>query len=277
MGRTLLADGDIDPFETVNPLGESDVCLVCEHAGRRRPLALGRLGLDEPEFDRHIAFDIGAEGVARKLSALLDAPLVIQPYSRLVYDCNRPPDAPSAMPEISETTEIPGNRNLSLADRKARVDEIYLPFHAAVGDVLDEIEARKAIPLLVTIHSFTPVYRGERRTLDLGILHDADTRLADDLIDLVKRHEPNLDVRRNEPYGPADGVTHTLLVHAGPRGIPNVMIEIRNDLIADEAGQQEWAERLARLLTAVSAGAGTRRWAELRNQDTGGPQDGLQR
>jgi predicted N-formylglutamate amidohydrolase len=168
------------------------------------------------------------------------------------------------MPDVSETTAIPGNRNLSLTDRKARVDEIYLPFHAAVGDVLDEIEARKAIPLLVTIHSFTPVYKGERRTLDLGILHDADTRLADDLIDLAKRHEPQLDVRRNEPYGPADGVTHTLLVHAGPRGVPNVMIEIRNDLIADEPGQQDWAERLARLLTAVQAqGAGGRRWAML--------------
>lgn len=277
MRLTLLADGEHDPAETVNPLGESDVCLVCEHAGRQVPRALGGLGLEEPEFARHIAFDIGAEGVARRLSALLDAPLVLQPYSRLVYDCNRPPDAPSAMPEVSEMTEIPGNRNLTPAERKARVDEIYLPFHAAVGDVLDEIEARKAIPLLVTIHSFTPVYKGERRMLDLGILHDADARLADDLIALAKRHEAHLDVRRNEPYGPADGVTHTLLVHAAPRGIPNVMIEIRNDLIADEAGQQEWAERLARLLAAVSARAGARRWAELRNQETGGRHDGLQR
>ena len=264
MAQTLLADDESDPFETVNPLGDSDICLVCEHAGRRVPRALGRLGLPEAEFDRHIAFDIGAETVARRLSALLDAPLVLQPYSRLVYDCNRPPDAPSAMPEVSETTEIPGNRNLTPAERKARVEEIYLPFHAAVGDVLDEIEARKAIPLLVTIHSFTPVYKGERRTLDLGVLHDADARLADDLIALAKRHEPRLDVRRNEPYGPADGVTHTLLVHAGPRGIPNVMIEIRNDLIADEAGQQDWAERLARLLAAVQAqGAGAQRWATL--------------
>jgi len=264
MGQTLLAEGEVDPFETVNRLGESDVCLVCEHAGRRVPRTLGRLGLADAGFDRHIAWDIGAEAVSRKLSELLDAPLVIQPYSRLVYDCNRPPDAPSAMPEVSETTAIPGNRNLSAADRKARVEEIYLPFHAAVGDVLDEIEARKAIPLLVTIHSFTPVYKGARRTLDLGILHDADSRLADDLIELARRHEPNLDVRRNEPYGPADGVTHTLLVHAGPRGIPNAMIEIRNDLIAGEAGQQEWAERLARLITAVQAGgAGARRWAAL--------------
>lgn len=273
MSLSLLLDGEGEPVETVNPLGESDVCLVCEHAGRVVPQALGRLGLGGEEFDRHIAYDIGAEGVSRRLSALLDAPLVLQRYSRLVYDCNRPPDAPSAMPEVSETTIIPGNRNLSAADRKARTEEIYIPFHAAVADVLDEIEARKTVPLLVTIHSFTPIYKGERRALDLGILHDEDARLADELIELVRRHDPMLDVRRNEPYGPADGVTHTLLVHSAPRGIPNAMIEIRNDLIASEAGQQEWAERLARLLTAIQGGGqGTRRWGDFQPyQERGGP------
>jgi predicted N-formylglutamate amidohydrolase len=274
MDRSLLLAGEGEPVETVNPLGESDICLVCEHAGRVVPQRLGRLGLGTDEFDRHIAYDIGAEGVSRHLSALLDAPLVLQRYSRLVYDCNRPPEAPSAMPEVSEATVVPGNRNLSAQERKARIEEIYIPFHAAVGDVLDEIEARGQPPRLVTIHSFTPVYNGVRRTLDLGILHDEDSRLADVIIAASRQAEPRLDVRRNEPYGPADGVTHTLVKHAAPRGIENVMIEIRNDLIAEEAGQREWADRLARLLTATrnGAGAGSRRWEETGlNQDKGGP------
>lgn len=273
MGRTLLADGELSAVETVNPLGESDICLVCEHAGRLVPRALGRLGLTEADFDRHISYDIGAEGVSRRLSAQLDAPLVLQRYSRLVYDCNRPPEAPSAMPEISETTAIPGNRNLGAEERLQRTNEIYRPFHAAVADVLDAMEARGKLPHLVTIHSFTPVYKGVPRTLDLGILHDEDARLADALIELTRGYNPAIDVRRNEPYGPADGVTHTLLVHSAPRRMPNVMIEIRNDLIASEAGQQAWAERLARLLSAVQGGGqGTRRWEDFQPyQEKGGP------
>ena len=274
MGRTLLADGEVSAVETVNPMGESDICLVCEHAGRLVPRALGRLGLTDADFDRHIAYDIGAEAVSRRLSALLDAPLVLQRYSRLVYDCNRPPEAPSAMPEVSETTSIPGNAGLTPEDRRQRTDEIYRPFHAAVTRTLDAIEARGNAACLVTIHSFTPVYKGAVRTLDLGILHDEDARLADALIASARRDTPHIDVRRNEPYGPADGVTHTLVKHAAPRGIENVMIEIRNDLIAEEAGQQAWAERLAQLLTATrrSAGLGNRRWEETRiNLDKGGP------
>jgi len=241
MAQTLLAEGEVDPFETVNPLGESDVCLVCEHAGRTVPKALGRLGLDEPEFDRHIAFDIGAEGVARKLSALLDAPLVIQPYSRLVYDCNRPPDAPSAMPDVSETTAIPGNRNLTPDQRLARTREIYRPFHEGLADLLDRRAAERMASIVVSIHSFTPVFKGKPRKVELGILHDRDTRLSSKLI----KSFPNIEARLNEPYGPKDGVMHTLNLHAAPRGLQHAMIEIRNDLIATDRGQDEWAQRLS--------------------------------
>jgi predicted N-formylglutamate amidohydrolase len=238
----LLA-GEDNPVVIVNEAGRSAILLVVEHAGRRIPKALGTLGLPASELDRHIAWDIGADGLARLLSQRLDAPLVLQRYSRLVYDCNRPPESPGAMPAISETTRIPGNENLGDDQRKARTDALYRPFHAAVARLLDARET----PVLVTVHSFTPVYKGTPRTLALGILHDEDARLADRLLDACAA-QPDLDVRRNEPYGPRDGVTHTLKLHALPRGLENVMLEVRNDLVADAAGRQRMADRLAPLL-----------------------------
>lgn len=250
--QPLLAGAD-DPVIIVNEQGRSPVLLVVEHAGRRIPKALGTLGLDAGELKRHIAWDIGAEGLARHLSGLLDAPLVLQRYSRLVYDCNRPPEAPDAMPVLSETTAIPGNRDLTPGQREARVEALYRPFHAAVARLIDEREARGLPCVLVTVHSFTPVYKGVARTVELGILHDSDARLADRLLRMVGS-ETDLSVRRNEPYGPQDGVTHTLILQALPRGLENVMLEIRNDLIADPPGQRRMAERLARLLEQAVPG-----------------------
>ena len=165
---------------------------------------------------------VGGEQVARRLSRLIDAPLVLQRYSRLAYDCNRPPDSPEAMPEISEITHIP-----------------LLDYRAGEG----------VRSVVVTVHSFTPVYKGTRRTVELGILHDRDTRLAEKLITSF----PGVDARLNEPYGPKDGVLHTLNLHAAPRGLQHVMLEMRNDLIAEERGQDEWAERLLASLTLAGA------------------------
>lgn len=236
-----LLDGEDDPVIPVNLEGRSPVVLVCEHAGRRIPKKLGTLGLPEAELTRHIAWDIGAEGVARLLSRLLDAPLLLQRYSRLAYDCNRPPEASDAVPIVSETTHIPGNDNLSAEAKLSRIESLYRPFHAAVSKLLDRRTAEGRGSLFVTIHSFTPVYKGKQRKLELGILHDRDTRLADKLL----MGFPNVDVRRNEPYGPQDGVCHTLDLHAGVRGFCCAMIEIRNDLIVAERGQDEWAQRLS--------------------------------
>lgn len=248
-----LLDGQEQAVELVNGNGRGRVVLVCEHASNRIPTALGTLGLTQEDLTRHIAWDIGAEAVARRLSALLDAPLVLQRYSRLVYDCNRPPESPGAMPEVSETTVIPGNRDLSPEARAERTAALYTPFHAAVGALLDARIAADAAPIFVTIHSFTPVFKGVARAVQLGILHDADSRAADALLSRMKA-EPTIDTRRNEPYGPADGVTHTLNINAGVRGLQNVMIEIRNDLISNEAGQTAWASRLAGLLAQISTG-----------------------
>jgi predicted N-formylglutamate amidohydrolase len=236
-----LLSGEPDPVELVNGDGRSPCLLICEHASNVLPRALGTLGLPESDLQRHIAWDIGAARVARLLSRLIDAPLVLQQYSRLAYDCNRPPDSAEAMPEISETTSIPGNRNLSPANRLARIREIYRPFHGFVADILDRRAAEGSESMVVSIHSFTPVYKGKARTVELGILHDRDTRLATRLVGSF----PDVDVRLNEPYGPGDGVLHTLNLHAAPRGLQHVMIEIRNDLISTEQGQGEWARLLS--------------------------------
>ncbi len=240
MGALLLEDEDC-PLITVNESGRSPYVLICEHASRLLPKRLGNLGLPESELLRHIAWDIGAENVARVLSRLMDAPLLLQRYSRLAYDCNRPPEAHDAIPEVSELTEIPGNRNLKTEDRLARIREIYRPFHDGVSQLLDRRAAAGQRSMVVSIHSFTPVYKGKPRSVELGILHDRDTTLSSRLI----KSFPNVDARLNEPYGPKDGVLHSLNMHGFARGLPHAMIEIRNDLVAHERGQDEWAQRLS--------------------------------
>jgi predicted N-formylglutamate amidohydrolase len=225
----------------VNAEGRSPYVLVCEHASRHLPRRLGSLGLSEAERESHIAWDLGAEKVARLLSRLMDAPLLLQRYSRLAYDCNRPPESADAIPEVSELTQVPGNRRLSPEDRLARMREIYRPFHDGVSLLLDRRAAGGVRSLVVSIHSFTPVYKGKPRSVELGILHDRDTTLSAKLI----KSFPNIDARLNEPYGPKDGVLHTLNLHGFARGLQHAMIEIRNDLVATERGQDEWAQRLS--------------------------------
>jgi predicted N-formylglutamate amidohydrolase len=244
-----LTEGEADPVEIVNADGRSPFVVLCEHAGNAIPKRLGTLGLPLGDLSRHIAWDIGAAGVSRALSKILDAPLVMQRYSRLVYDCNRPPESAGSMPETSETTQIPGNTRLSAADKLARLDEICRPFHAAVTRLLDQRAAAGMRTAIVTIHSFTPVYHGQKRAVELGLLFDRDSWMAEKLVGQF----PGIDARLNEPYAPKDGVMHTILLHAPPRGLRSLMIEVRNDLIADEHGQKDWARRLAAPLMALGA------------------------
>jgi predicted N-formylglutamate amidohydrolase len=245
----LLHDDEESPYLCLNAEGRSPYVLICEHASRLLPRRLGTLGLGEAELQSHIAWDLGAEKVARLLSRLMDAPLLLQRYSRLAYDCNRPPEAADSIPEVSELTQIPGNRRLSAEDRLARTREIYRPFHDGVSLLLDRRAAAGLRSLVVSIHSFTPVYKGKPRSVELGILHDRDTTLS---AKLIKRF-PNIDARLNEPYGPKDGVLHTLNMHGFARGLRHAMIEIRNDLIAAERGQDEWAQRLSVPLIQAAA------------------------
>lgn len=225
----------------VNRDGASPVIVVCEHASSFVPAELNSLGLDGEVLESHIAWDPGAMAVADGISKRLDAVLVASQVSRLVYDCNRPPGAAAAVPERSEIFDIPGNSNLSPAQRDARVALVYEPFRASLASV---IAAASSPAVLVTVHSFTPVYEGVARDVELGILHDTDTRLADAMLMNTHWHT-SLQVRRNEPYGPEDGVTHTLRENAVRAGLHNVMIEIRNDLIRTQREQDAMAATLS--------------------------------
>jgi predicted N-formylglutamate amidohydrolase len=249
-GSAILSGEDGLPVETVNPDGRADVVLICEHAANRIPGALDGLGIDADTRRSHVAWDPGAAEVARAMAVRLDAPLFLQRFSRLVYDCNRPVFAESAVPAVSERYTIPGNDGLDRAARARRQAAIYLPFRDTVAAFVRARLAAGRPPMIVTVHTFTPVFQGRRRTTELGVLHDADARLADAVLALLTA-EDGLEVRRNDPYGPEDGVTHTLKVQALGHGLPNVMFEIRSDLVADAAGQRAFAERLSRTLTAA--------------------------
>jgi predicted N-formylglutamate amidohydrolase len=225
---------------------------TCEHAGRALPRRLGRLGLPEAETVRHIAWDIGIGAVGRELSRLLNAAVILQTYSRLVIDCNRDPNVPSSIPEISEDTEIPGNRGLDEAERAARENAIFHPYHNAIAAALDRRAAANRVSALVALHSFTPVFKGVARPWHVAVLFNHDPRLAHALADLL-RAEGSLMVGENEPYQVSDLTDYKIPVHGERRGLPHVEIEIRQDLITEAAGQRQWAERLARLLPAAFA------------------------
>lgn len=234
------------PVVVTSARGPSDVVLVCEHASAFIPPALNDLGLSEQDRQSHAVWDPGALAVAEEMARIMDATLVAGGVSRLVYDCNRPPDAPDAMPDRSERIEVPGNRGLDAAARDRRVATYYLPFRRALADAI----AACAKPVIVTVHSFTPNYHGQPRQVEIGILHDSDARLADAMLSIAPQHT-QMNTQRNAPYGPEDGVTHTLKEHALPGGHLNVMIELRNDLIATEMQQQQMAGSLSRWISAA--------------------------
>jgi predicted N-formylglutamate amidohydrolase len=251
----MTAPGLLDPDEPgpvtlENEAGGSVFFLTCEHAGRLFPRRLGSLGLPEHQTWRHIAWDIGIGGVGRELSRRLDAAVILQTYSRLVIDCNRDPNVPSSIPEISETTEIPGNRGLDKAERAARADAIFRPYHDAIAAALDRRAAEDRTSVLVALHSFTPVFKGVARPWHVAMLFNRDPRLAHVLAEFL-RAEGGLMVGENEPYAVSDLTDYTVPVHGERRGLPHVEIEIRQDLIARPEGQREWAARLARLLPAA--------------------------
>ncbi|MBX5225353.1 N-formylglutamate amidohydrolase [Rhizobium sp. NLR9b] len=239
------ADGNCVGIERVG--GQSPVLLVCEHASNALPACFSDLGLPSEALSSHIAWDPGALAVARAISQALDATLVYQRFSRLIYDCNRPPSSPGAMPETSEIYAIPGNKDLTAEERLARTDALYVPFHDAIRELIRDRRARGQDSIVVTMHSFTPVYHGRQRAVELGILHDEDSRLADRMMDAAAE-APLYRTERNQPYGPEDGVTHTLILHGLSNGLRNVMIEVRNDLVADDGGQRVMADYLTGLL-----------------------------
>jgi predicted N-formylglutamate amidohydrolase len=246
----LLTADDPAPVQVLREAGTSDFFLTADHAGRAIPQALGDLGVPESERRRHIAWDIGIAAVTERLSELLDATAVLQNYSRLVIDCNRDPSWPTAMPEISEHTPIPGNAALSAADKSARVAAIFIPYHDRIRTLLDARAQRRTI--LVAMHSFTPSFKGERRAMHVGMLYNKDARLARILLDLLRR-EGDLIVGDNAPYAVTEDSDYGIPTHGEKRGLAHVEVEIRQDLIAGQPGQQAWATRFARLLGIADA------------------------
>jgi predicted N-formylglutamate amidohydrolase len=244
---TFLAPDDPPPFTVANEKGASPFLLIADHAGKLMPRRLGQLGISDADCDRHIAWDIGAGALAALLANALDAFVIRQNYSRLIVDCNRAPAAPTSIVSVSELTPVPGNVGLSEAQRRARVREIFDPYHNRITLELDRRRTAGRPTTLVSVHSFTPVFKSMARRWHVGVLYNRDPRFAHILFELLEREE-GLIVGDNEPYSVSDASDYAIPVHGEKRGLPHVELEIRQDLIAAEEGQRKWAALLARLL-----------------------------
>lgn len=249
---SLLGDDEALPVTVVNPDGASAFLIVADHAGNAIPRALAQLGLPATERARHIAWDIGIAGVCQILAARLDATLIQQNYSRLVIDCNRPPDVPSSIPELSEATVVPGNLGLPAEAGAARRREIFVPYHDRIAAELDRRLGAGLPVALVAMHSFTPSYLGVARPWEAGVLYNRDRRLARAVLAELRR-QGDLCVGDNAPYDVSDATDYTIPVHGERRRLLHVGIEIRQDLIAAAAGQAAWGARLADTLPAALA------------------------
>lgn len=246
----LLGAGDPAVFRVHNPHGTSPFLLLADHAGQRVPAALRELGLPQHELDRHIGWDIGIAGTTAALAQRLDAWAIEQSYSRLLIDCNRPLVSPTLIPETSDGTVIPGNTALSPAQRQQRIDAIHAPYHARIEAELDRRRDAGTPTLLVMMHSFTPAMNGAQRPWHAGVLYHRDTRFAHALLQAL-RAEGDLEVGDNQPYSVSSSSDYAVPVHGEGRGLVHVELEIRQDLIADAAGQQAWAARLERIFRTL--------------------------
>lgn len=251
---TLATAGAVDPRPIAVIEGEQRpgrAVIVCDHASNFVPAEFADLGLSASDLTRHIAWDPGALGVARDLAERLDAPLAFSTVSRLIVDLNRTDTDDDAIAVVSETTRIPGNQDLSAAARRDRFARFHAPYHARLADLMATRAARPASPVVIAVHTFNPVYRGVARPWAIGVLYGERPALGRALIAALRADDPALVVGDNEPYSPADRVYRTLERHADGHGFDSVMIEIRNDLVADAAGEAAWAARLARLLAPL--------------------------
>lgn len=248
----LLGAEDGPPFHLVNQGGAARAVILCDHASNRIPAALGDLGLSAFERERHIAYDIGAEAIARHLSEMLDAPAVIAGFSRLVIDLNRFPDDFTLIREISDRTVVPGNRNLTPAQRAQRIRDLHAPYHAAVDSAISAKRSQCGVPAVISVHSCTDIYLGRKRAMHLGVLSGHDRRMAEPLLRIFGS-DPAIDARDNEPYSGHDPYGCTIEAHVMPHGLPNILFEFRQDLIRSPEGQRHWAGIAGRALAEVLA------------------------
>jgi predicted N-formylglutamate amidohydrolase len=249
----LIGPQDPPPFEILNPRGSAHALLVCDHASRSIPASMQRLGLDDLALARHIAWDIGAGDLARGLSARLGAPAVLAGYSRLIVDCNRALEDPTAFPAVSDGERVPGNEGLTDADKAWRARCFYWPYHDAIAQLLGRFRARRVMPAFISVHSFTPFLRDRNRPWHVGVLWDQDPRMARALLERL-RGEPGLCVGDNEPYSGRLPADFTVDHHAESARLPNVSIEVRQDLLDSPAGVAVWVDRLGAALAGILAG-----------------------
>jgi len=241
----------IRPFEILNPEAAGGLVLVCDHASNNVPPEFDNLGLPPAMLDRHIGWDIGAADVTRRLAARLGVPAVLSATSRLVIDPNRPLGHPESILPESDGVIVPGNRLVSEVEAERRAALYFHPYQEAVAATIAGARRRGLVPAVVAIHSFVPEMAGFRRPWDVGLLHAEDRRLSDALMAALAANEPDLVIGDNEPYSGMSESRHTLREHAEKPGYPYVLIEIRQDLVGDDAGAERWAARLAEVIPGV--------------------------
>lgn len=252
-----MSEQDPPSFRVLNAQGRAPAVLICDHASRAVPAAMNNLGLPDDELLRHIGWDPGTAAITERLAQSLDAPAVFSGVSRLVIDCNRRPDDPTLICEVSDGTIVPGNRNLDAAERERRLNKYFHPYHAAIEDTMEAARERVPEPALLSIHSFTPRMRvkGMDRPWHIGVVWDRDGRLAQPLLKAL-RDEGDLVVGDNEPYSGKDHSGYSIFAHGQNKGLHHVMIEVRQDLVSDEAGIREWSVRLDRCFRRMLTEAG---------------------
>lgn len=246
----LLGSGDPPPFRRANPAGRAALLLVCDHAGRAIPAALDGLGLPPSVLGRHIAYDIGAAQLTRRLTRHLDGRAVLAVYSRLVWDCNRAPHDADTCPHLADGQPVPGNVDLGAGDLARRRAEIYQPYHAAIAREVARLVKRGPPPVLISIHSFTPEMAGIKRPWQVGVLWNTDGRIAQPLMAALGAHPAGLTVGDNEPYS-GHLVAYTMEHHAADQGLAHCALEIRQDLLATRRGVAHWADLLGRILASI--------------------------
>lgn len=261
---TLLGPEDPPPFEIVNPGGSAACLIVCDHASHEIPRALDDLGIDAADRHAHIAWDIGAAVMARRLSELFDAPALLAGYSRLVVDCNRYPSDPAAFVQESDSVGVPGNIEMPDAQRERRVDEVFRPYHDAIDAALKRFEAAGEVPAFISVHTMTDRMRGERRReQEFNLCWAKDDRLALPVLERL-RALGDVCVGDNEPYALDLGEDYTVPEHAMRRGLPHLQFEVRQDLVRDDEAARRWADlihaTIAHVLISSKLSAGRRYW-----------------
>ncbi|WP_436604628.1 N-formylglutamate amidohydrolase [Sorangium sp. So ce1036] len=246
---SLLEPDEPPAFEVVNPEGRSSAVLLCDHASNLVPRRLARLGLYGEELSEHIGWDLGAARLSRRLSALLDAPLVLSGYSRLVIDCNRPLGSPTSIPQISGGVPIPGNA-IDAAEAEARAEACFWPYHRAIRALLDARRDAGERTAVLCVHSFTPSLLGEDRPWHAAVLYGRDRRLAARFLEALRR-DPALCVGDNEPYRVTEGGDYSIPAHGEARGLPHLLLEIRQDGLASDEQVEAWAQRLAAIYREI--------------------------